>query len=150
VADDDAADHQASWVAQRRRAAEHHAAAARRQADAESAKAQRLLDRFVIDAVVAGLAPEPLRARGLGGSKRTFRTDRRGWYLRRDQSIAVDEHGHYLVLVVHVPWSAAFTGAAVVASAPPLVVGRGGKDGESIDLAVLLARRLAAGNVSSR
>lgn len=139
------ADEQAAWVAGRRLAAQHHAAAAQRQADAESSKAQALLDRFVADATGAGLAPEPLRARGLGGSKRTFRTDRRGWYLRRDHSIAVDVDAHYLVLTVPVSWSALFTGATVVASTPPLVVGRGGKDGDAIDLADLLARRLAAG-----
>ena len=144
------ADEQAAWVAERRRAAEHHAAAAKRQADAESAKAQALLDRFVADAVTEGLVPAPLRARGTAGSKRSFRTDRRGWYLRRDHSIAVDVDAHYLVLAVHVPWSALFTGATVVDSAPPLVVGRGGKDGDAIDLADLLARRLAAGNDPSR
>jgi len=144
------ADEQAAWVAQRRRAAEHHEAAARRQADAEAAKAQALLDRFVVDAGTAGLEPEPLRARGLGGSKRTFRTDRRGWYLRRDHSIAVDVDACYLVLVVPIPWSALLTGATVAGSAPPLVVGRGGKDADAIDLADLLARRLAGGSESSR
>jgi hypothetical protein len=137
------ADEQAAWVAQRRLAAEHHAAAAQRQADAESSKAQTLLDRFVAAAVAAGLEPEPLRARGLGGSKRTVRTDRRGWYLRRDHSIAVDVNARYLVLTVPVSWSALFTGATVLESAPPLVVGRGGKDGDAIELADLLARRLA-------
>jgi len=144
------ADEQAAWVAQRRRAAEHHAAAARRQADAETAKAQALLDRFVADAGTAGIEPEPLRASGLGGSKRTFRTDRRGWYLRRDHSIAVDVDAHYLVLVVPVPWSALLTGTTVAGSSPSLVVGRGGKDGDAIDLADLLTRRLAAGNEPSR
>ncbi len=142
MADEHAADEQAAWVAERRRAAIHHAAAAKRQADAESVKAQAMLDRFVADAVAAGLAPEALRAYSLGGSKRTFRTNRRGWYLRRDHSIAVDVDGRYLVLAVHVPWSALFTGATVADSAPPLVVGRGGKDGDAIDLADLLARRL--------
>lgn len=144
------ADEQAAWVAERRCAAEHHAAAAKRQADAESAKAQALLDRFVADASAAGIGPEPLRACGLGGSKRTFRTDRRGWYLRRDRSIAVDVDARYLVLAVPVGWSALFSGASVAASSPPLVVGRGGKDGDAIDLAELLARRLAAGNGPAR
>lgn len=142
MADEHAAEEQAAWVAERRRAAEHHAAAAKRQADAESAKAQAMLDGFVADAEAAGIEPVPLRARGLGGSKRTCRTDRRGWYLRRDQSIAVDVEAHYLVLAVPVPWSAMFTGVRVPGSAPPLVVGRGGKDGDAIDLADLLARRL--------
>jgi hypothetical protein len=144
VADDPAAE-QAAWVAQRRRAAEHHAAAAARQAGAENAKAQALLERFVADAVATGIAPEPLRARGLGGSARTFRTDRRGWYLRRDRSIAVDVDARYLVLVGPVSWWSVFTRVPVVDSAPPLVVGRGGKDGDAIDLAELLARRLTAG-----
>lgn len=132
-------------MAQRRRAAEHHATAAARQADAESAKAQALLGRFVVDAVAAGIAPEPLRARGPGGSTRTFRTDRRGWYLRRDRSIAVDVNARYLVLLGPVSWWSVFTGTRVGDSAPPLVVGRGGKDGDAIELAELLARRLAQG-----
>lgn len=144
------ADEQAAWVAQRRRAADHHAAAAIRQSDAERAKAQALIDRFVADAVAAGIKPEPLRARGTGGSKRTFRTDRSGWYLRRDHSIAVDVGAHYLVLTVAGGWRATFTGASVAESAPPLVVGRGGRDGDAIDLVDLLARRLAAGNDPSR
>jgi len=144
------ADEQAAWVAGRRRAAEHHAAAAIRQADAESAKAQALLDRFVADAAAVGIGPEPLRAHGLGGSKRTFRTDRRGWYLRRDHSIAVDVDAHYLVLAVPAPWWAIFTGTSVAASSPPLVVGHGGKDGDAIDLADLLARRLAVGSEPTR
>lgn len=139
------ADDQATWVEHRRRAAEHHAAVAKRLAEAESAKAQALLDRFVADAVSAGVSPEPLRARNLGGSSRTFRTDRQGWYLRRDHSIAVDVNARYLVLAVPASWSSLFTGVTVTDSAPPLVVGRGGKDGDAIDLADLLRRRLADG-----
>lgn len=137
-------------MAERRRAAEHHAAAAKREADAESAKARALLDRFVSDAAAVGLEPEALRTHGLSGSKRTFRTDRLGWYLRSDHSIAVDVDANYLVLAVPVPGWAIFSGTRVAASSPPLVVGRGGKDGDAVDLAELLARRLAAGNERSR
>jgi len=87
---------------------------------------------------------------GSAGRGRTFRTDRRGWYLRQDHSIAVDVNARYLVLTVPTSWSALFTGATVAESAPPLVVGRGGKDGDAVDLAALLARRLTAGNDASR
>lgn len=139
------ADDQVAWVAQRRAAAEHHAAAARRASDAEAAKAQVLLDQFVRDVVAAGIAPVVLRAKVFGRASRTYRTDRRGWYLRRDHSIGVDVDGAYLVLTVPASLGGLLRGTTVVASPPPLVVGAGGKDGDAIDLADLLARRLAAG-----
>jgi hypothetical protein len=49
------------------------------------------------------------------------------------------------VLNVPATFSARWRGVEVAASDPPLVVGRGGRDGESIDLPQLLAQRLEAG-----
>ena len=97
------------------------------------------------DAVEAGIPAAPLAVRRPGRRRRT-RTDRTGWYLRRDHSLAVTEQGDFLVLTRPLPWHAGLGGPVPVpASDPPLVVGRGGRDGDSIDLAELLRRRLAAG-----
>lgn len=116
------------------------AAGARR---AEAARAQRLIDDFVAAAERAGIAPEPLQARLLGGQQ--VRTDRSGWYLRRDRSVAVGTDGGYYQLLVPGGWRERLRGARLRPSPPPLVVGRGGKDGETGDLSFFLDRRLAEG-----
>ncbi|HYF71203.1 MAG TPA: hypothetical protein VD864_00200, partial [Nocardioides sp.] len=52
----------------------------------ESERAQALVDRFVEDAVRAGLPTEELTARPWSGGGR-YRTGLEGWYLRRDRSV---------------------------------------------------------------
>lgn len=112
----------------------------------EVAAARKLLERFVTDAVAAGIPPDMLAVQR-PGRRRRIRTDSTGWYLRRDHSLAVTEHGDFVVLAQPLPWHAGLRGpVAVSASDPPLVVGRGGRDGDSIDLAELLLRRLDAGS----
>ena len=111
----------------------------------EAAAASKLLQQFVADAVAAGITPGPLVVRR-PGRRRRIRTDRTGWYLRRDHSLAVTQDGDFVVLNPPLPWHAGLRGpVSVPASDPPLVVGRGGRDGDSIDLAELLRRRLGAG-----
>ena len=114
---------------------------------AESAAAQKLIDQFLIDVRAAGVSPEPLRATLFGGSSSgaTARTDRVGWYLRNNRSVAVGEDGSYYVLVVPGGLSERLRGVKLTPSPPPLIIGKGGKDGESGDLADYLRRRLAAG-----
>ncbi|MBE9937819.1 hypothetical protein G8C60_01520, partial [Cellulosimicrobium cellulans] len=63
----------------------------------------------------------------------------RGWYLRRNHSVAVGEDGEFYVLSVPGGVRARLRGVAVEPSDPPLVLGKGGRDGESIDLADALA-----------
>ena len=113
-------------------------AAAERQA--EASKAQRLIAGFIAAAGAAGIAPEPLEARLLSG--RRVKTDRRGWYLRRDHSIAVGEDGCYYQLVVPGGLRERLRGVQLRQSPPPLVIGRGGKDGETGDLRFFLDRIL--------
>ena len=111
----------------------------------EAAAASKLLQRFVADAVAAGIPPGPLVVKR-PGRRRRIRTDRTGWYLRRDHSLAVTQDGDFVVLNPPLSWHAGLRGpVSVPASEPPLVVGRGGRDGDSIDLAELLRRRLDAG-----
>ncbi|HLT60498.1 MAG TPA: hypothetical protein VK020_04865 [Microlunatus sp.] len=113
---------------------------ARNQQRTEAAKAQRLIDEFVAAARSRGLPTEPLRARLLSGAE--VRTDRVGWYLRRDRSVAIGENGEYYVLLVPGGLAERLRGVRLTASPPPLVVGRGGPDGEAGDLAEFLRRRL--------
>jgi len=113
--------------------------ARQRQLD-ESAQAQVLIDEFVRQAEAARLAPVELKAI-VGG--RPVRTDVKGWYLRRDHTIAIGTDGGYYRLGLTGGWVARLRGVHPEPSPPPLVVGRGGKDGESGDLSDFLARALA-------
>lgn len=106
----------------------------------ESARAQQLIDRFVADAKSRGIATEPLRATLYSG--RSVKTDKRGWYLRRNQSLAVGDDGSYYVLTVPGGLRERLSGVKLSPTPPPLIVGRGGRDGESGDLADFLAWRL--------
>lgn len=121
------------------------AARLRRRQEAESAQAAVLLDVFVRDAQLAGIEPERLTARSYSGDTR-YRTNVTGWYLKRDKSVGVGLDGSFYVL--HAPGSvlALVRGVTILPSSPPLELGRGGRDGESIPLAEAIARRLAGGN----
>ena len=110
---------------------------------AESAKAQVLIDQFLIDVVAAGIAAEPLRATLYSGQ--AVKTDKRGWYLRKNQSVAVGEDGCYYILTVPGGLKERLRGVRLRPSLPPLIVGKGGRDGETGDLSEFLARRLAQG-----
>ena len=110
-------------------------------AQREAAQAQILIDRFVADAIAAGLEPVPLKARTLAGH--VVKTDRRGWYLRRNHSIAIDTEGGYHVLNVSGGLLARLRGVRLEAARPSLQVGRGGRDGETGDLREFLAWVLA-------
>jgi hypothetical protein len=72
-------------------------------------------------------------------------SDKVGWYIRKNESIAIGEDGGYYVLTVPGGLRERFTGVKLTPSAPPLVIGRGGKDGESGDIADFLRWRLEAG-----
>jgi hypothetical protein len=113
------------------------------QARGESAKAQVMIDQFVRDARAAGIAPEPLRATLFGGQ--SVKTDKVGWYLRKNQSLAIGDGGEYYVLTVPGGLKERLRGVKLLASPPPLIIGKGGRDGESGDLAEFLRWRLAAG-----
>jgi hypothetical protein len=110
---------------------------------AESRQAQVLIDGFVAGAKARGIAPQPLRATLYTGQ--SVKTDKVGWYLRKNQSLAIGEDGSYYVLTVPGGLRERFSGVKLKASPPPLVVGKGGRDGESGDLAEFLRLRLEAG-----
>jgi hypothetical protein len=114
-------------------------AAARDQA--ESREAQVLIDGFVAEARARGLAPEPLRATLYDGH--AVRTDKTGWYLRKNKSVAIGDDGAYYVLTVPGGLRERISGVKLQPTPPPLEVGRGGRDGETGDLAEFLRKRLA-------
>jgi hypothetical protein len=109
----------------------------------ESKQAQILIDRFVAEARERGIAPHPLRATLYSGQN--VKTDKTGWYLRKNQSLAIGEDGSYYVLTVPGGFRERLTGVKLKPSPPPLVVGKGGRDGESGDLGEFLRWRLDAG-----
>lgn len=109
-------------------------------AQAEAQAAQQELDVFVARLRELGTSPEPLQATLLNGSR--VKTDKTGWYLNKARTLAVAPDGSYYQLVTAGSALARFTGVKVQPSPPTLVIGRGGRDGETGDLADFLARAL--------
>lgn len=114
-------------------------------ARAEAERAQRLIDAFVAEATRRGIAPVVLRVTTSTGQR--LRTDRRGWYVRRNETLAVGTDGAWYVLML--PFGAGLRerlrGVHLEPAQPSLVVGRGGRDGETGELSEFLQWRLDAG-----
>jgi hypothetical protein len=123
--------------------AAHRAELAAAQERGESVQAQKLIDGFVQEARTRGLPAEPLRATLFSGQ--SVRTDKTGWYLRKNRSLAIGEDGGYYVLTVPGGLRERVSGVKLRPSPPPLVVGKGGRDGESGSLTDFLRWRLDAG-----
>jgi hypothetical protein len=113
-----------------------------RRRERESAKAQVLVDEFVAEARRRGLPVEELTARPWTGGAR-YRTGISGWYLRGDRSVGVGEDGAYYVLTVPPRRFGRWRRLELEPTAPPLQVGEGARDGESMALDLLLRIRLA-------
>ncbi len=128
-----------------RHRAEVFAAQERALANAEHAEHSKAT-ALIIDAIArfraAGIASHPLKARPLRGRK-PVPTRHVGWYLTSDRSVGVDESGNYFILTAPGDLRTRLRGATLEPTMAPLVVGRGGRDGEAIDLAELLEKRLA-------
>lgn len=88
-----------------------------------------------------GIPPQRLRAR-VPDRRATYRTRLTGWYLRRNGSLAVDVDGNFYHLDVPPRLSSHLFGVRIAPSDPPLRVGVGARDGESMPLAQLLQLRL--------
>ena len=100
---------------------------------------------FAREAKERGISEGPLLARA-GDGKPTYRTGLVGWYLSRDGSLGVTTDGGYYHLASPRNVKARLFGVRLEPVEPPLQVGAGGRDGESVALDVLLAMRLDAGN----
>jgi hypothetical protein len=121
--------------------AEQHSRAQRHRREQESARAQVLVDRFVVRAVEAGIPTGQLTARPWNGRGR-YRTGLVGWYLRNDHSVGVGTDGSYYLLSVPPRRLGRWRTVRLEPTPPPLQVGEGGRDGDSIALASLLELRL--------
>lgn len=131
----------AEWRAQRRQAYEAHAAALERKRAAEVAEARSMLTKFVDELGRREVEPEPLRAR-VPGSAMTYRTSVRGWYLRKNRSLGLSIDGDYYILDTSGGLRALLRGVDLQPYDPPLRIGVGARDGESILLEQLLEQRL--------
>jgi hypothetical protein len=129
------------WARQRTEAARVQAERLRARQDAEHARADAMLREFVRVAADRGLEAEPLQVKGYGG-RGTARTPLRGWYLRQDRSAGVSTDGDFYVLTAPLTVVDRVRGVRPVPQPPPLVLGAGGKDGESVDLPDALERLL--------
>jgi hypothetical protein len=136
LVDDDEEQRRAERAAQ----ADYHVAAQERREAAESVKAQVLIDRFVERANAAGLPTEELTASPWSGGGR-YRTGVSGWYLKQNRSIGVSTDGGYYVLVVAPERFGRWRRVALAPTPPPLQVGKGGRDGDSVALDILLDLR---------
>lgn len=112
-------------------------------ADRDAREAQELIDGFIAQAEKDGIKPEPLRMHLSGGG--TARTDKFGWYIKVNQTVAIGSDGGYYILTMSGGLKERLSGVTLVASQPSLQVSRGGRDGESGDLSDFLTRRLRHG-----
>ncbi|MCP2266933.1 hypothetical protein ACFQHV_02495 [Promicromonospora thailandica] len=129
------------WAGRRAEAVRVQAERLRARQDAEHTRAEDMLRRFTAAAHAAKLEPEPLVVRGYGG-RGTARTGLRGWYLRVDRSAAVSTDGGFYVLTAPLNLLDRVRGTRPEPARPPLTLGAGGKDGESVPLADALERLL--------
>ncbi|PPK97933.1 hypothetical protein CLV92_10283 [Kineococcus xinjiangensis] len=136
AAPDDAED----WRRRRSEDAEARAAVHERARAEEHRRARDLLAGFVAELHRRGIPPVALRA-GADGPR--HRTGLQGWYLKRNGSLGVSTEGDYYVLAVVPSLRERLTGIRLQPGDPPLQVGRGARDGESVALAELLRQRLA-------
>ena len=134
----------ADWQARRRDGADRKAEALEKHRAAESQRARVMIREFVEAARATNLPTEHLMARGYDGNGR-YRTDVVGWYLRRDHSIGIGANGEFYVMTVQPSWWGRIVGAEVPPRDPPLILGAGGRDGESMPLQEILRKRLEEG-----
>ncbi|MCW3159260.1 hypothetical protein [Micropruina sonneratiae] len=106
----------------------------------EAAAAQTLINEFIAATAERGLQPEPLKAVLMDGSR--VKSDQVGWYLNKARTMAITPEGRFVQLLTTGGRLSRFTGVKLSPSQPPLVIGRGGRDGETGDLKDFLARAL--------
>ncbi|GMA30707.1 hypothetical protein [Litorihabitans aurantiacus] len=127
-----------SWADGRREAAAEQERLLQERRAAESARAQALIDAFVATAAQDAVAPEPLVVQGYRGGR--ARTGLQGWYLKADRSVGLDTDGRFYVLRADLTLRERLRGLTPRPLPPPLIVGEGGGDGETIDMAAALER----------
>jgi hypothetical protein len=129
------------WATERAEAVRVQAERLQARQDAEHTRAEEMLREFAAAARAAGLAPAPLQIQGYGG-RGTARTPLHGWYLRVDRTLGVSTDGDFYVLTAPISLLDRVRGTRPEPRRPPLTLGAGGKDGESLPLAEALERLL--------
>jgi len=132
---------QQDWTRHRREVFEAKEQALQAAREAEHEQATAMIREGIARFEAAGIPPVALRARPYRGNG-TIRTDLVGWYLKQDRSLAVDREGRYYVMRVDGGLRSRWRGATPEPGPAPLVVGRGGRDGDSFALEELLEMRL--------
>lgn len=117
-----------------------HAERLAREEEAVHDRARRLLAEFVVVAR-EHLPAQPLRVLGYGG-RGSARSTVTGWYLRGDRTSGLSTAGEFYVLTAPLSLRERLLGVDLSPAPPPMVLGAGGKDGESIDLPDALDRLL--------
>lgn len=134
-----------TWNERRLHAIERHAAADAQRRAVETKQAKKIVADFVRDADYLGLEAVRLVA-GSYSSRWRYRTRLRGWYVHPNRTLAIGVDGLFYRLIVPGSLRSWLLGATVEPQDPPLIVGEGGRDGESIPLKDLLRRRLGSAN----
>jgi hypothetical protein len=132
---------QSSWSQQRAAVLAAKEQALEHARRTEHEKATAILRDYIGRFEAAGIPPRPLRALPYKGT-RPIRTPLRGWYLKHDRTIGVDVDARYYILRADGGIVGRLRGAAPEPVDAPLVVGRGGRDGETFDLVELLEMRV--------
>lgn len=126
------------WASGRREAAEELQRRLEERKRLESEKAQAIIDAFLASAQTDAVPPEPLMVKGRSGGR--AKTTLRGWYLKTDNSVAVATDGRFYVLTADLGLRERLRGYTPKPTPPPLIVGEGGGDGETIDMTDALQR----------
>ena len=130
------------WVAQRTEAAAIQQARLAQRQDAEHKRAEAQLAAFLPVVKAHGPAPVDLIVQGYGGVGEA-RTNLRGWYLRNNRTCALGTDGKFYVLIAPLSrFRPSFMKVPVAPTRPPMIIGEGGKDGDTIELAEALERVL--------
>ena len=130
------------WSARARENAQYHADKLAEAQQAQAVAGRRLIADFVRQAQATDLPTTELTVRPYKGNGR-YRTGIQGWHLLPDRSVGVDADANFYILSAPPSLLARVRGIDLPPTPAPLRVGE--RDGESMDLADLLAKRLAAG-----
>lgn len=128
------------WARQRTEAAREQERRLHARKEVEHAKARTILEEFAKIARDA-LPTERLVVKGYGG-RGSARSDVEGWYLRLDKTIGIGTDGAFYVLTAPLGVRDRLRGVRLTSTPPPLIIGAGGKDGDSIELLAALERLL--------
>ena len=129
----------ADWAAQRTEAARVQGERLAARKNAEHVKAEALIAQHFPLIQQKGPAPVPLVVQGYGGIG-SARTNLTGWYLRHNRTVALGTDGKFYVLTAPLSLKDRITGVRPQPTRPPLIIGEGGKDGESVPLEEALKR----------